>query len=604
MEDKAGEPAIIDDVHAPRFSAFISYSHADAAMVRKLHSQIEGYRLPKGLGSIDALNQKRRDVGKIFRDREDLSAAQDLSLAVKEALDRSEVLVVACSPDAKASQWVDQEIAYFRERHPDRPILAAILSGEPDEAFPTSLTVGGAEPLAADLRKEGDGWRLGFLKVVAGIAGVPLDRLVQRDSQRQMRRVMAVTGMVALFAIAMGAMTTIALQARNEARFQRDEADGLVAYMMTDLRTQLKGVGRYELMEDVNERALSYYSRQGDLSNLPPDSLEQRAVVLHAMGEDDEATGDLGAALAKFTEAHRVTEELLKREPNNPDRIFAHAQSEYYAGFAAWRQSKPEVARPHWQNYADLSARLLSFDASNTEWIMEAGYSTSNLGLIAMRADGDFAGARQMFTRALRFFQQADRMRPGDKDIAAEVADAHAWVADAHRSEGEFDAALQHRAQERTILLGLAKQDPKNAVFQRDLIGNAVGTAQAHLDAGNNGKALRLLNETLDEVRRLADTFLRDEKLQLQERVVALLLVRAAPADAPSSATALRDCVEDQLVQAEAELAAFCSILRKRAGLTGEEEAGAFISPFPNMHLTPRWGLDLSIIEAEGSFDG
>jgi len=175
MEDDAGKPAIIDDEQTQRFSAFISYSHADASVVRKLHSQIEAYRLPKGLGSIDALNRKRRGIGRVFRDREDMSAAQDLSLAVKDALDRSEVLVVACSPEAKASQWVDQEIVYFRERHPDRPILAAILSGEPSEAFPVSLTSGGAEPLAADLRKEGDGWRLGFLKVVAGIAGTAKD---------------------------------------------------------------------------------------------------------------------------------------------------------------------------------------------------------------------------------------------------------------------------------------------------------------------------------------------------------------------------------------------------------------------------------------------
>ncbi len=593
MENGADKPNIVKTAHEQRFSAFISYSHADAAAVRKLHSQIESYRLPKGLGHIDALNGRQGKVGKVFRDREDLSAAQDLSVAVKDALGCSEVLVVACSPDAKASQWVDQEIAYFRERHPDRPILAAILRGEPAEAFPAALTEGGTEPLAADLRKQGDGWRLGFLKVVAGIAGVPLDRLVQRDTQRQLRRVMAVTGLVLLIAIASSAMTMIALQARNEARFQRDEAEGLVAYMMTDLRSQLKGVGRYELMEGVNERALEYYTKQGDLSELPPDSLEQRAIILHAMGEDDEATGDLDSALAKFTEAHRATEELLKREPDNPDRIFAHAQSEYWVGFAAWRQVKPEIAKPHWQNYADLSARLLSFDPSNVEWVMEAGFSASNLGLVTMRGDGDFAKAAELFSEALGFFKRAERMRPDSADIAAEVADAHAWVADAHRSEGEYDQALEHRAKERAILLRLANDDPKNVVFQRDLIGNAVGTAQATLDAGDSKAARTLLTETHARVRSLAQTFPRDEKLQLQERLVALLLVKATPDLGEEFRATLSGCIQDDLIQAEAELAAFCSILRKRAGMTGEGEAGAFNSPFPNMHLTPRWGLEI-----------
>lgn len=71
-----------------------------------------------------------------------------------------------------------KEIELFRALHPDRPILAAIVRGELAEAFPAPF-MDGAEPLAADLRREGDGWRLGFLKIIAGIAEVPLDALGQ-----------------------------------------------------------------------------------------------------------------------------------------------------------------------------------------------------------------------------------------------------------------------------------------------------------------------------------------------------------------------------------------------------------------------------------------
>ncbi|MEL7216900.1 MAG: toll/interleukin-1 receptor domain-containing protein [Pseudomonadota bacterium] len=593
MEDDTGDSTVVEQAREQSFSAFISYSHADAAAVRKLHSRIEAYRLPKGLGGIDTLNQKGKGVGKVFRDREDLSAAQDLSLAVKDALDRSGVLVVACSPDAKASRWVNQEIEYFCERYPDRPVLAAILRGEPEEAFPAALIRDGAEPLAADLRKQGDGKRLGFLKVVAGIAGVPLDRLVQRDSQRELRRVMAITGMVALIAIATSVMTMIAIQARSDAEAQRDEAERVIAYLMTDLRTQLKGVNRYDVMRGVNETALEYYTRQGDLSDLPPKSLEQRAEILHAMGEDDEASGNLEAALTKFLEAHRATEELIKREPDNPDRIFAHSQSEYWVGFAAWRETKPEIAKPHWQSYYDLSERLLSFDGSNSDWIMEAGFAASNLGLIAMRAEGNFDAARKLFLKALDYFLSAQGNQPGDAGIAAEVADAHAWVADAHRAQGDFAKALEQREKERLVLVKLVGDHPKNAVYQRDLIGNAIGTAQAQLDAGLRGKASALLGRTMGSVRDLARTFPKDAKLQLQERLVGLLLAKAAPLNDPTANKTLQNCATDKLVQAEEELAAFCSVLRKRAGVTGEGEAATFTSPFPNMHLTPRWGLEL-----------
>ncbi|WP_373490578.1 TIR domain-containing protein, partial [Parasphingorhabdus sp.] len=312
------------DPQAVRFRAFVSYSHADAAIAQKLHRKIETYRLPRRLRADRITDAGDGRLGRIFRDREDLPAAEDLSQSVKQALAESQVLIVICSPDARASIWVAREIELFRSLHPGRPVLAALVRGEPEEAFP-ALLLAGSEPLAADLRKQGDGWRLGFLKIIAGIADVPLDALVQRDAARRIRRVMAVTGGALVALVAMIGMTIFAIQSRDEAQRQQAEAEGLVEYMLTDLRAGLKGVGRLDVMTDVNERAMDYYEGQGDLSDMPAESLERRARIFHAWGEDDEKRGDMDEALEKFTKAHRVTETLLNRDPDNPDRIFAHA---------------------------------------------------------------------------------------------------------------------------------------------------------------------------------------------------------------------------------------------------------------------------------------
>ena len=253
------------------FAAFLSYSHADGAAARRLHNRLETYRLPAALrgdsaGAGTPLASDGR-IGPVFRDRNDFPAAQDLSDAVKAALAQSRALIVLCSPDAAASPWVAREIDLFRTMHPARPILAAILRGKPADAFPTPLTQNGIEPLAADLRDVkagGDGPRLGFLKVVAGVAAVPLDALVQRDAARKLRRVIAVTLVLALALLAMAIMSVIAIQSRNEAQRQRQEAEELVELMLTDLRTDLERVGRIEFMNDVNARAMDYYSSQGD----------------------------------------------------------------------------------------------------------------------------------------------------------------------------------------------------------------------------------------------------------------------------------------------------------------------------------------------------
>src|SRR6187402_469038 len=130
------------------YRAFISYSHSDAAFARWLHSRLESYRLPSGVDQVASAGGPKRRLGPIFRDREELPASQDLSASVRAALAASDVLVVLCSPEARASRWVSREIELFRELGPERPILAAIVRGEPGEAFPEALT-DGREPLAA-----------------------------------------------------------------------------------------------------------------------------------------------------------------------------------------------------------------------------------------------------------------------------------------------------------------------------------------------------------------------------------------------------------------------------------------------------------------------
>src|SRR3954466_14006059 len=131
-----------DEAGAARYTAFISYSHKDAAVGRWLHRRLEGYRLPRRLaGSEGEHGPVPARLTPIFRDREELPAAGDLSEKVRAALAASESLVILCSPDAAASPWVAKEISTFRSLHPDRPILAAIAAGEPPDCFPPELTV-------------------------------------------------------------------------------------------------------------------------------------------------------------------------------------------------------------------------------------------------------------------------------------------------------------------------------------------------------------------------------------------------------------------------------------------------------------------------------
>ncbi|HEX8448815.1 MAG TPA: toll/interleukin-1 receptor domain-containing protein [Allosphingosinicella sp.] len=483
--------------------AFISYSHKDAAMGRWLHRKLEGYRLPKRLAGTEGEDGRvPARLTPIFRDRDDLPAAGDLSERVRAALAVSRKLIVLCSPHSAASPWVAREIATFRELHPGRPVFTAIVGGDPGQCFSPALLQGGVEPLAADLRKEGDGRRLGLLKLVAGLAGVGLDALVQRDAARRVRRVTYVTAAALAAMLAMALLTAFALNARAEAERQRAEAEGLVEFMLTDLRDRLKGVGRLDVLTAVNKRALDHY-RHDDLETLPADALERRARILHAMGEDDEKRGLTDQALAQFREAARTTKALLNDEPDNPERIFDHGQSEYWIGFIDYQRRNYAAARPAFVNYRNLSVRLAKMQPNNSDYIREAGYAEGNMCSLALQEPKSTRAAIDYCAAALRYMQLAARRSGSPEETGKDIANRHAWLADAYRAAGNPSEAVKHRETERKIIERLLSTDPNNAKLRAVWLWSLRGRAKLEFDLHRPNEGRARLRHVLTELDKL-----------------------------------------------------------------------------------------------------
>lgn len=490
----------------PHYRAFISYSHADTGFANWLHRQLERFRIPSAGGSgTDRL-------APVFIDRAEL-AAGDLPAQVREALSRSAALVVIASPAARASRWVDQEIRLFRDLHPDRPVLTALIEGEPDSAFPDALRHHAGqdhEPLAADFRKQADGKRLGLLKIAAGLAGQPLDRLVQRDAQSRQRRVMAVTAGALTLSLVLAALLVLALRARAEAEAQRADAEGMVEFMLTDLRDKLKGVGSLSTMDAVNQRALEYYARQ-DLAALPDDSLERRARLLQAMAEDDLRTAaGRDRARKEAFEAWRVTGGLLERQPRAPQRIFNHAQSEYLLGYIAFRTKTADgnrdlpAAKQHWGQYLNLANRLVAAEPGNSRWVREQGYAQGNLCAANLAVPASPPLARTHCTAAREIAERLWQQAPGDLDNGLDYANRLAWEADALAALEQFAPAIDQRRKQREIARQLGRDHPKDArAIEAEMLAD-LGLAALLGQTGQPDEARRVARDARDLADRLA----------------------------------------------------------------------------------------------------
>lgn len=194
--------------NAKKYWAFISCSSRDKKWGKWLHSRLENYPIPKEFRDITLFDGAvlGKNLRPIFLDRDELAGSAELGPAILKGLRRSRFLIVLCSPNSAQSKWVNKEIEDFKalDQKNHHRILALILDGEPNatskpgtnhalECFPPALRLP-VEPLAGDLRKEGDGKERGFLKFLAGISQIGFDDLYRRHERaKQRRRLIAVS---------------------------------------------------------------------------------------------------------------------------------------------------------------------------------------------------------------------------------------------------------------------------------------------------------------------------------------------------------------------------------------------------------------------------
>lgn len=461
-----------------RYRAFLSYSHADAHWARWLMRRLEGYRVPSrlvGTPGIDGPIPAR--LGAMFRDRDELPSAGDLSTTIRSALDDSATLVVICSPAAAQSQWVNAEVEAFRSSGRGARVLCFVVAGDPTsrgpdkhdpalDCFPPALLQADAdgvqrEPLAADARREGDGRERAFLKLVAGLLGVGYDTLAQREAQRRNRKlVLVAAASLAGMAIAL-ALAATAYVARNDAQRRQAQAEDILGFMLGDLREKLTTVGRLDLMRAVDNKATSYFATL-DPRDLSDRALEEQARSLTGIGQVRLDEGNHDAAMAAFREAHARSTALRERQPTNGQRLFDLAQAEYWIGDVAFKQGRYDDAEAWLRKYRDSAITLAAMDRNNFDWQKEVAYGHHNLAVMDERR-GRYAEAERAMREGLALYRQWVKQRPDDTALRYEAANIASWLGTLAMRQGRLADAEAFFTEQVRGLTHNRTREPDNA---------------------------------------------------------------------------------------------------------------------------------------------
>ena len=485
------------------YRAFISYSHRDKQTAMRLHRTIESYRIPaKLVGTATPVGVTPRRVAPIFRDRDELPASADLGGELRAALQRSMFLIVICSPASAKSQYVYEEILQFKRMHGgEARVLALIVGGTPygsdipgredEECFPRSLRfrLGAdgelsdqpAEPIAADMRPDADGWRLAYLKLIAGLTGLKLADLVQRETQRRMQRLAMVATGSAMGMVVTGVLAFYANERRIEANQQRliAQREAAAARAASDFL-----VGTFELSNPATENprtitALTILGRSAERARR--ELADQPAIQVRLMTTLGRAYNNLGL----ITEARNALESSMptieKSGPDGADALLTLATTYWKQGalgkaMATVKRAEALLGPDPKQNTAlrgqaaltegrilressDVRAGVAAFDralvyfrASDTP-PKTLAMALNNRGLL-LSDDGQFAAAEKSLSESLAIYRRA----VGDNHVYT----GQAWYALAQNSfnAGHVAAARDQIANalkiERVVL------DPQN----------------------------------------------------------------------------------------------------------------------------------------------
>ena len=229
--------------------AFISYSRKDKAFAVRLQKALENYVPPRDL----PLPQRRLDV---FRDEEDFTGA-DYYKAVDRHLHDAGKLIVLCSPAARASQFVNDEIQRFaRAKGPER-IIALLVAGIPNNeatpeqsaqmAFPDALCEVMKMPLAADYRGFDPGgsrvdrgaYEGSWYTTLANLYDISRSQIEQRERKRRVRRRLITVSTTAALVVVLAGLSFLVWDQKqlNLEQAIRDEAGTLAGLTVPHEKT-------------------------------------------------------------------------------------------------------------------------------------------------------------------------------------------------------------------------------------------------------------------------------------------------------------------------------------------------------------------------------
>ncbi len=286
--------------HVYPYTAFISYSQDNKKFAYALHDGLPKLKIPKDSPELAVLFKEKITYDRLFIDQKGIRAGSDLGEILGEKLRQSEFLIVVCTPEAVQSEWVNQEIQYFKQHRDPKNIITCVYSGRPDwfdkenyddQCIPKALRIPFNQdediavrmehvPAWVDFRKKSaEGHKTAMARVACGLLYMEPNDFVKFHALRNRRKLQ----FVIIF------LASVALTFAGISYFAHEQ--GKIAV-------------KNETIAITNEKIAAENQKQ---------AVKNDALSLAYLAERDASQGRIRSAVQKGAEAFRKNNNLVTR---------------------------------------------------------------------------------------------------------------------------------------------------------------------------------------------------------------------------------------------------------------------------------------------------
>jgi serine/threonine-protein kinase len=322
------------------------------------------------------------------------------------------------------------------------------------------------------------------------------------DAPKRRARLWALAVLLVVLAAGVAKYVADVTSARREADRRRQQAEGLVAFIVGDLRSKLEAVGRLDVLDGAASRALAYFASLSP-EELSGGDLHKNALALAQLGEVRLNEGKLDEAVKLFGESVRFASAAVARDPKQEEWQLALSNAHFWLGDALRRKGDHAGTLEHFRTYLQISTGLAARHPGDAKYAAEVSYGHGNVGA-AYEAAGNLDGALSEYRTAVDLDRQRLRREPKNETWQTDLAISLNRLGAVLQTTGNLAGARKTFAEELTLRRQLFKAVPNDA---RRISGMAVSLAyMGGLQnlMGEPAQALASAREELELATRLA----------------------------------------------------------------------------------------------------